>query len=110
MEITISFSAILQIASLVFVAGGIYVWVRYKIQDLTAQNKEMEEEVKKLQEQCNEVKSFIKDVRNESISRDDAFKSFVAKELMDVHIKNIDKSMNEIKTMISKLEGKRSTD
>ena len=110
MEITISFSTILQITSLVFVAGGIYAWVKFKITELTAQNKEMEEEVKKLQEQCNDVKSSIKDVRNESISRDDAFKSFVAKELMDVHIKNIDKSMNEIKTMISKLEGKRSTD
>lgn len=110
MEIMISFSTILQIASLIFVAGGIYAWVRYKIQELTAQNKEMEEEVKKLHDQCNDVKSSIKDVRNESISRDDAYKSFVAKELMDVHIKNIDKSMSEIKIMISKLEGKRSTD
>lgn len=110
MEITISFSSILQIASLIFVAGGIYAWVRYKIQELIEQHKKLEKELEDLEKQYNAIKSSLNDVRHESITREDAFNSFVAKEVMSVHMKNIEQSMAEIKQMISKLEGKRSTD
>lgn len=110
MEVTISFSTISQIISLVFVAGGIYAWVRYKIQELIEHYKKLEKKLEELEEQCNVVKTSVNDVRHESITREDAFNSFVAKEVMSIHMKNIEQSMSEIKTMISKLEGKRSSD
>lgn len=110
MEVTISFSTISQIISLVFVAGGIYAWVRYKIQELIEHYKKLEKKLEELEKQCSVVKTSINDVRHESITREDAFNSFVAKEVMSIHMKNIEQSMTDIKTMISKLEVKRSSE
>lgn len=110
MEVTISFSSILQIISLVFTIGGIGAWVRYKIQELTVHYEKLVKEVDKLHDQCAEVKSSIKDVRNESITREDAFDKFVAKEVMIIQMKSIEGNITDIKNMLTKLEGKRSTD
>ena len=107
MEITISFSTVLQVFSLVFVAGGIYAWVRYKIQELIEHYKKLEDKVEALEEQCNAVKGQISDVRHESISRDEAYKAFVAKEMMDLHLKNIEKNMSEIKNLVQQIHSKR---
>ena len=110
MEITISFNVILQLFSLVFVAGGIYAWVRYKIQALIEHYGKLENKVEALEEQCNLVKNSVSDVRHESMPRDEAYKSFVAKEMMDLHLKNIEKNMSEMKTMLQQIHRKRSTD
>lgn len=103
MEISISFSSIIQIVSLIFFAGGSYVFVQYKLKDFAIRQTKMELEVIKMHDQ-------IKDFQHTSISRKEAFDAFVAKELLELHLKNLDKTMGEIKKMVEQIHIKRNND
>lgn len=110
MDITINFSTILQVVSLVFTIGGIGAWVRYSINTSMEHDKEQDVKIKDLFEKCEKVQGLVKDVQHSSITRDEAYKAFVAKEVMDLHLKNIEKSMGEIKILIQQIHIKRTGD
>lgn len=103
MEISISFSSIIQIVSLIFFAGGSYVLVQYKLKEFLAKQIKLELEVDKMHDQ-------IKDFQHTSLSRKEAFDAFVAKELLELHLKNLDKTMGEIKKMVEQIHIKRNND
>ena len=103
MEISISFSSIIQVVSLIFFAGGSYVLVQYKLKEFSTRQINIEAEVTKMHDQ-------IKDFQHTSISRKEAFDNFVAKELLELHLKNIDKTMGEIKKMVEAIHDKRAPD
>ena len=103
MEISISFSSIIQVVSLIFFAGGSYVLVQYKLKEFSTRQINIEAEVTKMHDQ-------IKDFQHTSISRKEAFDAFVAKELLELHLKNLDKTMGEIKKMVEQIHIKRNND
>ena len=103
MEISISFSSIIQVVSLIFFAGGSYVLVQYKLKEFLTRQINIEAEVTKMHDQ-------IKDFQHTSISRKEAFDAFVAKELLELHLKNLDKTMGEIKKMVEQIHIKRNND
>jgi len=101
MEVSISFSSILQIISLIFFAGGSYVLVQYKL-------KKFEECQEKLKEDLSKMNDSVRDFQHTSLSRKEAFDAFVAKELLELHLKNLDKTMMEIKEMVKQLHPKKN--
>lgn len=110
MELQISFSTVLQIISLVFMGGGIAAWVKHSINASMEHDKEQDAKIKELHDQCDKVKGMMRDIQHESITKKEAYDAFVAKEVMDLHLKNLEKTMNEIKSMIEKIHSKRNND
>ncbi len=110
MEVQISFSTVLQIISLVFTIGGIGAWVKYSINASMEHDKEQDIKIKDLHDQCDKVRGIVRDIQHESITKKEAYDSFVAKEVMDLHLKNLEKTMMEIKNMIVQMHQKRNND
>jgi len=102
-EITITPSFVLQIISLVFTAGVVYTWVRFSIKSLTETLQAQTITIKTLEEKC-------KDIQHLHISRDDAYKAFVTKEIIDLRLTNLGESMEEIKSIVAQLHVRRSVD
>ena len=103
MEISISFSSIIQVVSLIFFAGGSYVLIQYKLKEFSTRQINIEAEVTKMHDQ-------IKDFQHTSISRKEAFDNFVAKEILELHLRSLEKSMEEIKNMVKAIHDKRGSD
>lgn len=110
MELQISFSTVLQIISLVFTVGGIGAWVRYSINASMEHDKEQDIKIKELHEQCDKVRGLVRDIQHESITKKEAYDSFVAKEVMALHLVNLEKTMTEIKKMVEQIHQKRNND
>lgn len=103
MEISISFNSIIQVVSLIFFAGGSYILVQYKLKEFLTRQINIEAEVTKMHDQ-------IKDFQHTSISRKEAFDNFVAKEILELHLRSLEKSMEEIKNMVKDIHDKRESD
>lgn len=110
MDIVISFSTVVQLIVLVFTAGGIYAWVRYSIKESHEHDKEQDKKIVELFEKSDKTAGLLKDVKHESITKEEAYKAFVAKEVMDLHLKNIERSMEEIKNLVKQIHSKRTND
>lgn len=110
MELQISFSSVLQIISLVFMGGGIAAWVKHSINTSMEHDKTQDVQIKELHEQCDTVKSSIRDIKHESITKKEAYDAFVSQKVMDLHLKNLERTMNEIKNMVEKIHSKRNND
>ena len=110
MDITISFSTVLQVISLVFMGGGIAAWVKHSINTSMEHDKEQDLKIKELYEQPDTLKSSIRDIQHESITKKEAYDAFVSQKVMDLHLKNLERTMNEIKNMVEKIHSKRNND
>jgi hypothetical protein len=100
MEVTISLGLGFQIVGGVFTIATVVAYVKYTLAAHSKDNKLQDEKLKSLDELGVKLTERVRTVEAEGVTRAEAHKVFVSKEVLEIHLKGILRAIDEVKTML----------